>query len=208
MFSNFVRFSVSWFSGNTGEVEVESPAAVTLMGRRVMWVFRCCDFQVHLPSSLLLSHYLNLGFGKNPDLGFCIQSSLPVRSVPNSVFSNFILWFEEFGFLLQAILEIDFLNPVSATGKAMISIPFRGFSTLLNGAAKTPNYMRSWNPIPVPHRTIPEPRGQDLDFVNVAHSHLINSDWAKLNSMSTGLTPYRMKHIMLKIKKDHVLSFE
>ncbi|RVW37502.1 Pentatricopeptide repeat-containing protein, mitochondrial [Vitis vinifera] len=135
-------------------------------GSEVMWVFRCCDIQVHLPSSLLLSHCLNLGFGKNPDLGFCIQSSLPV------------------------------------------SIPFRGFSTLLNGAAKTPNYMRSWNPIPVPHRTIPEPRGQDLDFVNVAHSHLINSDWAKLNSMSTGLTPYRMKHIMLKIKKDHVLSFE
>lgn len=87
-------------------------------------------------------------------------------------------------------------------------IRFRGFSTLINAPAKTTNSMRNWNPIPVPHRTIAEPRGQDLDFVNVAHSHLVNLDWDKLNSMSTGLTPYRMNLIMLRIKKDHVLSFE
>ncbi|KAF5743770.1 hypothetical protein HS088_TW08G00357 [Tripterygium wilfordii] len=62
--------------------------------------------------------------------------------------------------------------------------------------------------IPVPHRTIPEPRGQDLDFVNVAHSHLIHSDWEKLNALSTHLTPFRVKHMLLKVQKDYVLSLE
>ena len=86
------------------------------------------------------------------------------------------------------------------------SFPFRRFSTLLNSV----NLGRNWKPIPIPHRTIPKPRGQDLDFINVAHSHLIHSDWAKLTSLSTSLslTPLRVKHILLKIQKDHVLSLE
>nr|DAD37334.1 TPA_asm: hypothetical protein HUJ06_007975 [Nelumbo nucifera] len=67
---------------------------------------------------------------------------------------------------------------------------------------------RSWSPLPIPHRTIPDPKGQDLDFVNVAHSHLVQSDWAKLNTLATGLTPFRIKHTLLRIQKDSVLSLE
>ncbi|KAK5819388.1 hypothetical protein PVK06_024386 [Gossypium arboreum] len=67
---------------------------------------------------------------------------------------------------------------------------------------------KNWNPIPIPFRTIPEPRGQDLDFVNVAHSHLVHFDWNKLNPLSIHLTPFRVKHVLLKIQKDHVLSLE
>lgn len=67
---------------------------------------------------------------------------------------------------------------------------------------------KNWNPIPIPFRTIPEPRGQDLDFVNVAHSHLVHSDWNKLNALSIHVTPFRVKHVLLKIQKDHVLSLE
>jgi hypothetical protein len=98
------------------------------------------------------------------------------------------------------------------------SSPFRRFSTLLNSLAQTHTSVkptipgnfggRTWKPIPIPHRTVPEPRGQDLDFINVAHSHLIHSDWTKLSSLSTGLTPLRLKHVLLKIQKDHVLSLE
>ncbi|KAB1209233.1 hypothetical protein CJ030_MR6G016127 [Morella rubra] len=66
----------------------------------------------------------------------------------------------------------------------------------------------NWKPIPIPHRTVPEPRGQDLDFINVAHSHLIHTEWPKLRLLSTGLTPLRVKHILLKIQKDHVLYQE
>ncbi|KAF5482606.1 hypothetical protein F2P56_003163 [Juglans regia] len=94
--------------------------------------------------------------------------------------------------------------------------PFRRFSTLLNSLAKTHTSeditvklgRRTWKPIPIPHRTLPEPRAQDLDYINVAHSHLIHSDWAKLRSFSTGLTPLRVRQILLKIQKDHVLSLE
>jgi pentatricopeptide repeat protein len=45
-------------------------------------------------------------------------------------------------------------------------------------------------------------------FRNFAHNHLIHSDWAKLSSLSTDLTPLRVKHVLLKIQKDHVLSLE
>ncbi|XP_022985795.1 pentatricopeptide repeat-containing protein At4g26680, mitochondrial [Cucurbita maxima] len=95
---------------------------------------------------------------------------------------------------------------------------FRRFSTLLSSVARTsasvnPNLdvtlrNRKWNPIPIPHRSIPEPRGQDLDFVNVVHSHLIHSDWTKLDCLSSGLTAFRVKHILLKSRKDYVLSLE
>lgn len=97
-------------------------------------------------------------------------------------------------------------------------LPFRRFSTLLgsvarNSASVNPKLdvtlgIKNWNRIPIPHRSIPEPRGQDLDFVNVVHSHLIHSDWTKLDCLSLGLTAFRVKHILLKIQKDYVLSLE
>ena len=43
---------------------------------------------------------------------------------------------------------------------------------------------RKWNPIPLPYGTISEPKGQNLDYVNVAHSHLIHCDWCKLINYS------------------------
>ncbi|KAF2317289.1 hypothetical protein GH714_019397 [Hevea brasiliensis] len=95
---------------------------------------------------------------------------------------------------------------------------FRGFSTLADSVSIKPTsakpqfhgnlIRRNWNPIPIPNRTLPEPKGQDLDFINVAHSHLIHTDWDKLNSLSTNFTPFRVKHILLRIQKDHVLSLE
>ncbi|XP_022771667.1 pentatricopeptide repeat-containing protein At4g26680, mitochondrial [Durio zibethinus] len=100
----------------------------------------------------------------------------------------------------------------------MNNLSSRRFSTLFDSVKVKPSSLkpftdgnsrrRIWNPIPIPFRTIPVPRGQDLDFVNVAHSHLIHSDWNKLNALSTHLTPFRVKHILLKIQKDHVLSLE
>lgn len=96
--------------------------------------------------------------------------------------------------------------------------PFRTFSTLLGSVARTSASVspkldvslgkRNWNSVPIPHRSIPEPRGQDLDFVNVVHSHLIHSDWTKLDCLSLGLTAFRIKHILLKTQKDYVLSLE
>ncbi|KAG7541360.1 Pentatricopeptide repeat [Arabidopsis thaliana x Arabidopsis arenosa] len=62
--------------------------------------------------------------------------------------------------------------------------------------------------IPIPHRSNPEPKGQDLDFVNVAHSHLIQSDWDKLNKLSDHLDSFRVKNVLLKIQKDYLLSLE
>ncbi|XP_068655408.1 pentatricopeptide repeat-containing protein At4g26680, mitochondrial [Aristolochia californica] len=62
--------------------------------------------------------------------------------------------------------------------------------------------------LPLPHCSIPEPKGQDLDFINVAYSHLIHTDWVKLNSLSSGLNPFRIKHILLKIYRDPILSLE
>ena len=79
------------------------------------------------------------------------------------------------------------------------------FLTLLNSVAKNQSTVklripvdlgRNWTPIPIPHRTIHEPSGQDLDFIYVAHSHLIHSDWAKLSSLWTGLTTLWVKHIV------------
>ncbi|XP_028797371.1 pentatricopeptide repeat-containing protein At4g26680, mitochondrial-like [Neltuma alba] len=95
----------------------------------------------------------------------------------------------------------------------MKKISFRQFSALIDPSAGNrvsiessiphkPN-IRVSSPFPIPHRTIPEPKGQDLDFVNVAHSHLIHSDGAKLNLLSSGLTGFRVKHVLLKIQRDH-----
>lgn len=93
---------------------------------------------------------------------------------------------------------------------------FRRISTLINPTPEAPTSTstqkfiknRNWNPIPLPHGTIPEPKAQDLDFVNVAYSHLIHSDWRKLNDLASGLTLFRVKHILLKLHKDHLLSFQ
>ncbi|KAK4793019.1 hypothetical protein SAY86_023454 [Trapa natans] len=94
----------------------------------------------------------------------------------------------------------------------------RRLSTGIHSATQIPSFASSISalalgrkvrsPIPVPYRAIAEPTGQDLDFVNVAHSHLIHSDWDKLDKLSAHLTPFRVKHILLKIQKDYVLSLE
>ncbi|KAJ8748592.1 hypothetical protein K2173_007582 [Erythroxylum novogranatense] len=96
--------------------------------------------------------------------------------------------------------------------------PFRRFSTLIASDSKqsissNPKFplnlgRRNRNVIPIPHRTIPHLKGQDLDFVNVAYSHVIHSDWNKLHLLATHLTPCRVKHVLLKIRKDYVLSLE
>lgn len=93
---------------------------------------------------------------------------------------------------------------------------YRRLSTLIDTTPQTPftsstqTYLKSryWNPIPLPHRTIPEPKAQDLDFVNVAYSHLMHSDWPKLDKLASGLTLFRVKHILLKLRNDHLLSFK
>ncbi|PKA58166.1 Pentatricopeptide repeat-containing protein [Apostasia shenzhenica] len=61
---------------------------------------------------------------------------------------------------------------------------------------------------PVPHRSIPDPCGQDHDLVSVAHSYLIHDDWSKLNALARSLNPFRIKHILLKIRRDPVLSLK
>lgn len=90
-------------------------------------------------------------------------------------------------------------------------IPFHKISTPRNSVELTnvENLKpKKWKPIPMPHGTIPEPKGQDLDYVNVTHSHLVHSDWSKLEKLASGLTPFRVKHILLKTQKDYVLSLD
>ncbi|KAJ4751277.1 Pentatricopeptide repeat-containing protein [Rhynchospora pubera] len=60
--------------------------------------------------------------------------------------------------------------------------------------------------LPVPHRTIPSPRGQDLDFITVFHSHLINSCWPQLLPLAPSLTPFRLLHLFLLLRPDPTLS--
>lgn len=97
----------------------------------------------------------------------------------------------------------------------MNCLPFRASSALLNSGAKSHNLTfpgslgsRSRTPLPIPHRTIPQPKGQDLDFVTVAYSHLVHSDWENLETLVPRLTPFRIKHILLKVQRDSVLSLE
>ncbi|KAL3840653.1 hypothetical protein ACJIZ3_025244 [Penstemon smallii] len=92
-----------------------------------------------------------------------------------------------------------FYSFLSTTNKAQIKSPIQELSI-------PSNYKK--NPILLPHRTIVPPKGQDLDFINVAHSHLINSEWDKLNNLASSLTPFRIKHILLKTQKDYVISLE
>ncbi|XP_023745245.1 uncharacterized protein LOC111893416 [Lactuca sativa] len=78
-------------------------------------------------------------------------------------------------------------------------------------ARKNPNstLLRSkWSPIPIPYRTILEPKGQDLDYINIVHSHLLHSDWAKLDKLLTKSNSLRVKHILLKLQSDYVISLK
>lgn len=88
----------------------------------------------------------------------------------------------------------------------------RRISTLLDSAMKNTNssLLKSskWIPIPIPHRTIQEPRGQDLDYVNVAHSHILHSDWANLDKLLTNFNSFRVKHILLKLQNDYSASLK
>lgn len=50
-------------------------------------------------------------------------------------------------------------------------------STLLDSAMKNPNSLllkSKWSPIPIPYRTIHEPKAQDLDYINIANNHLLH----------------------------------
>ncbi|CAH1436098.1 unnamed protein product [Lactuca virosa] len=47
--------------------------------------------------------------------------------------------------------------------------------------------------------------GQDLDYSNIAHSHLLHSDWAKLDKLLTKSNSLRVKHILLKLQNDYVI---
>ncbi|TKY64418.1 Pentatricopeptide repeat-containing protein mitochondrial [Spatholobus suberectus] len=90
----------------------------------------------------------------------------------------------------------------------MRSIGRRQFSTLVEPPHKTASTKPfvGPTPLPIPHRTIPEARGQDLDFITVARSHVIHSRWDKLHPLSTSLTPFRLKHLLLALQNDPVLS--
>lgn len=90
---------------------------------------------------------------------------------------------------------------------------FRRLSTLVNQtpfASSTQIFTKNknFNPTPLPHRTLPDPKAQDLDFVNVAYSHLVHSDWPKLDKLASGLSLFRVKHILLKLRNDHFLSLK
>ncbi|GER43335.1 pentatricopeptide repeat-containing protein, partial [Striga asiatica] len=88
----------------------------------------------------------------------------------------------------------------------------RSLSTFLHTAKNLTEFSaftnHSKNPIFLPHRTIPPPTGQDSDFINIAHSHLIHSEWDKLDKLASALSLFRIKHILLKTRKDYVLSLE
>ncbi|KAK8933747.1 Pentatricopeptide repeat-containing protein [Platanthera zijinensis] len=92
----------------------------------------------------------------------------------------------------------------------MKNCSFHRFSTEVNSIKKQASSIVRIHSstLPIPHRSIADPRGYDLDFVNVAHSHLIHADWSKLNGFIHGLNPFRTKHILLKIQKDPILSLE
>ncbi|KAI3513981.1 hypothetical protein L1887_12274 [Cichorium endivia] len=101
--------------------------------------------------------------------------------------------------------------PNQKSSAIMNFVQVRRISTLLDSATKNPtsSVLRSrWSPIPIPHRTIHEPKGQDLDYVNVAHSHLLHSDWAKLDKLSTKFDSFRVKHILLKLQNDYAISLK
>ncbi|XP_047159292.1 pentatricopeptide repeat-containing protein At4g26680, mitochondrial isoform X2 [Vigna umbellata] len=88
----------------------------------------------------------------------------------------------------------------------MRNIEVRRFCTLITEATHRTPTTKPF--LPIPHRTLPEPRGQDLDFITVAHSHVVNSHWEKLHPLCPVLTPFRLKHLFLNLQNDHVLSLK
>ncbi|MQM22736.1 hypothetical protein Taro_055793 [Colocasia esculenta] len=73
----------------------------------------------------------------------------------------------------------------------------------------TPSLVRRpLGPLPLPHRSVPDPAGQDLDVVTLAHSHLVRGEWPRLDALASGLTPFRVKHVLLRVRRDPVLSLE
>lgn len=95
-------------------------------------------------------------------------------------------------------------------------LELRRYCTFLSRTKTNHNHLSEFSshgnykkiPILLPHRTMPPAKGQDLDYVNIMHSHLIHSDWDKLDELAPGLTSYRIKHVLLKIQKDCVLSLQ
>ncbi|KAK1431078.1 hypothetical protein QVD17_14295 [Tagetes erecta] len=71
---------------------------------------------------------------------------------------------------------------------------------------RTTRIRSEWKPIPIPHRSLQQPRGEDLDYVNVAHSHLLHSDWPQLDKLSPNFNSFRVNHILLNLQKDYSLS--
>ncbi|THU63454.1 hypothetical protein C4D60_Mb01t15920 [Musa balbisiana] len=62
--------------------------------------------------------------------------------------------------------------------------------------------------LPIPHRSLADPRGSDHDFVAVAHSHLLRADWPALVPLAPSLTPFRTAHLLLRLRCDPILSLE
>ncbi|AES81262.1 putative tetratricopeptide-like helical domain-containing protein [Medicago truncatula] len=84
------------------------------------------------------------------------------------------------------------------------TIRFHQFST-----TSIQSHTKTHSPyLPIPHRTLPQPKGQDLDFINIFHSHFIHSQWEKLTPFSKTLTPFKIQHILLKLQNDAVLSLK
>lgn len=88
----------------------------------------------------------------------------------------------------------------------MKTLNFRRFSTQID--PKSQKFPNPNSPIPIPHRSIPDARGADHDFVQIFHSHLTRSEWPKLVPLARGLTPFRATHLLLKLRHDPVLSLQ
>nr|XP_043622462.1 pentatricopeptide repeat-containing protein At4g26680, mitochondrial [Erigeron canadensis] len=95
-------------------------------------------------------------------------------------------------------------------------VQIRQFSTLLHLPLKNPKSpVFNINPkspvsrrsqIPIPHKTIQQAKGQDLDYINIAHSHLIHSDYTKLITLLPKFSPFTIKHILLKFQENYSVS--
>jgi len=68
--------------------------------------------------------------------------------------------------------------------------------------------MNRGKPLPLPNWSIPEAKGHDMDFINVAYSNLTHSRWDLLNQMASGLTQFRVSHVLLKTHKDYFLAHQ
>ncbi|XP_078430099.1 tetratricopeptide repeat (TPR)-like superfamily protein isoform X5 [Wolffia australiana] len=61
---------------------------------------------------------------------------------------------------------------------------------------------------PIPFRSMAELGGQDLDFIAIAHSYATRGEWLQLGSIAAGLSPFRLEHLLLRVRRDPVLSLE